>query len=74
MQKAIDPPLEALFRKLQEGAKLRKDVQIPLLIPIFKTIHLGLTCLWAVEGPPFHGTDMVLQHAMRLFCEGLEAK
>jgi AcrR family transcriptional regulator len=74
MQKAIDPPLEALFRKLQESGKLRKDVQIALLIPIFKTIHLGLTGLWAVEGPPFRGTEMVLQHEMQFFCEGLEAR
>src|SRR5262249_40782072 len=74
MQKAIDPPLEALFRKLQESGKLRKDLQIALLIPIFKTIHLGLTGLWAVEGPPFRGTEMILEHEIRLFCEGLEAK
>ena len=74
MQKAIDPPLETFFRKLQEAGKLRKDVPTALLIPNFKTIHLGLTGLWAVEGPPFRGTEMVLQHEMKLFCEGLEAK
>jgi AcrR family transcriptional regulator len=74
MQKAIDPPLEALFRQLQADEKIRKDVDVALLIPIFKTIHLGLTGLWAVEGPPFQGTEMVLQHEMKLFCEGLEAR
>ena len=74
MQKAIDLPLEALFRKLQESGKLRKDVPIALLIPIFKTVQLGLTGLWAVEGPPFQGTEMVLQHEIRIFCKGLEAK
>ena len=74
MQKAIDPPLESLFQKLQESGKLRKDVPLALLIPIFKTVHLGLTGLWAVEGPPFQGTEMVLQHEIRFFCEGLEAK
>ena len=74
MQKAIDPPLEVLFRKLQESGKLRKDVQIAILIPIFKTIHLGLTGLWTVEGPPFRGTDKVLENEMKLFCEGLKAK
>lgn len=74
MQKASDPPLETLFRRLQGDGKIRKDLDVRLLIPIFKTIHLGLTGLWAVEGPPFHGTEMILQHEMKLFCEGLEAK
>jgi len=74
MQKAIDPPLELLFRELQAARKLRKDVEIALLMPVFKTIHLGLTGLWAVEGPPFAGTEMILQQEMKLFCEGLEEK
>lgn len=74
MQKAIDPPLEALFRELQADGKIRGDVNIALLIPIFKTIHLGLTGLWAVEGPPFQGTEIILQHEMKLFCEGLETR
>jgi AcrR family transcriptional regulator len=74
MQKAIDPPLESLFQKLRETGRLRKDVDLAQLIPVFKTIHLGLTALWAVEGPPFHGTEMVLQQEIRLFCEGLERK
>jgi AcrR family transcriptional regulator len=72
MQKAIDPPLEELFRRLQARGVMRKDVQIAQLIPVFKTIHLGLTALWAVEGPPFRGTEMVLKQEMKLFCEGLE--
>lgn len=72
MQKAIDPPLEELFRSLQARGMMRKDVQIAQLIPVFKTIHLGLTALWAVEGPPFRGTEMVLKQEIRLFCEGLE--
>jgi AcrR family transcriptional regulator len=74
MQKSIDPPLEEMFRELQAAGKLRKDAEIALLLPTFKTIHLGLTALWAVEGPPFQGTDMILKYEMQLFCEGLEAK
>jgi len=72
MQKGIDPPLEELFRSLQARGVMRKDVQIAQLIPVFKTIHLGLTALWAIEGPPFRGTEMVLKQEMKLFCEGLE--
>lgn len=74
MQKAIDPPLENLFRELQRAGKIRRDANLDLLVPAFKTIHLGLTGLWAVEGPPFQGTEMILQHEMKLFCEGLEAR
>lgn len=74
MQKAIDPPLKELFRSLQARGVMRKDVPIALIIPVFKTIHLGLTALWAVEGPPFRGTEMVLKQEMKLFCQGLENK
>lgn len=73
MQKVIDPPLETLFTKLQEHGLLRRSVNIPELILTFKTIHMGLSALWAVEGPPFRETDKVLRHEIKLFCKGLEA-
>ena len=72
MQKAIDPPMEKLFRALQERGLLRKDLNLPELIVIFKTMQLGLTALWAVEGPPFRATEYVLKQEIRLFCEGLK--
>jgi AcrR family transcriptional regulator len=72
MQKAIDPPLEELFQSLQARGLMHRDVQIAQLIPVFKTILLGLTALWAVEGPPFRGTEMVLKQEIKFFCEGLE--
>jgi AcrR family transcriptional regulator len=71
MQKTIDPPLEALFRGLQQRGLIRRDVSVPDLILIFKTIHLGLTALWAVEGPPFQFTEKTLKQEIRLFCQGL---
>ena len=71
MQKAIDPPLKALFLGLQERGLLRKDVDLPELIVTFKTIHLGLSALWAIEGPPFRQTERTLKIEMKLFCEGL---
>jgi len=71
MQKAIDPPLEDLFRGLQKRGLMRQDVEIPELIIVFKTIHLGLSALWAVEGPPFRQTEKTLKKEMNLFCEGL---
>jgi AcrR family transcriptional regulator len=74
MQKVIDPPLETLFRRLQQRGLIRLDVHLPDLIMIFKTMHLGLTALWAVEGPPFRGAEHTLELEMKLFCKGLEKK
>lgn len=74
MQKAIDPPLEELFTDLQKRGLMRKDVSLPDLIVVFKTMHMGLSALWAVEGPPFRGTEKVLKQEIKLFCEGLRVK
>ena len=74
MQKAIDPPLEAFFAGLQRCGVLRKDVNLAELAVIFKTMHMGLSALWAVEGPPFRHTQHTLHEAMKLFAEGLGEK
>lgn len=74
MQKFIDPVLEELFRNLEGRGVIRKDVDLQDMILIFKTIHLGLSALWAIEGPPFHGTKKVLRQEMLLFAQGLEMK
>lgn len=72
MQKVIDPPLEALFGALQRRGAIRSDVDLPDLILVFKTIQLGLTALWAIEGPPFQQTARVVEQEIKLFCKGLE--
>jgi AcrR family transcriptional regulator len=74
IQQVVDPPLEALFRVLQERGKVRKDMNLPDLIMAFKTIHLGITALWVVEGPPFRTTERVLRRQMKLFSQGLEVR
>ncbi len=74
MQRFIDPPLESLFLALQERRLMRSDIEIPGLILVFKTIHLGLTALWSIEGPPFVATEKALKLEMMLFCEGLKAR
>jgi AcrR family transcriptional regulator len=71
MQGIIDPVLEALFRSLQVRGAIRGDLHLPELMGVFKTMHLGLTALWAMEGPPFRSAERVVQQEMRLFCEGL---
>ena len=71
MQKVIDPPLEALFGDFQRRGAIRQDVDIASVIQAFKTMHFGLTAVWAVEGPPFRGTEQMLDANVRLFCEGM---
>jgi AcrR family transcriptional regulator len=72
MQTVIDPPLEALFTELQQRGAIRSDVALPELVLVFKTIQLGLTGLWAVEGPPFQQTARIVEQEITLFCKGLE--
>ena len=74
IQKAIDPPLEKFFGRLQQRGAIRRDIQLRDLIMVFKTIQLGLTALWAIEGPPFRATESIVRQEMKLFCKGLEAK
>ncbi len=73
MQKVIDPPLERLFGALQRRGAIRSDMDLPDLILIFKTVQLGLTALWAIEGPPFQQVACTVQREITLFCKGLEA-
>lgn len=74
MQKIVDPPLETLFRTLQQRGEIRSDLDLADLILTFKTIHLGLTALWAIEGPPFRQSSRVIEQEITLFCKGLEAR
>jgi AcrR family transcriptional regulator len=74
MQKYIDPPLHSLFASLQERGKLRTGIDLPQLIMSFKTMHLGLTALWAVEGPPFQQTTEVVRQQMHFFTQGIMRK
>jgi len=74
MQKHIDPPLQSLFAALEKRQALRADIDVPQLILSFKTMHLGLTALWAVEGPPFAQTTHVVRQQMQFFTEGISRK
>jgi AcrR family transcriptional regulator len=74
MQKVIDPPLERLFQELKRRRKIRANIDVSKLIVAFKTMHVGITCVWAIEGPPFKSTAQILKFQMALFSKGLEAK
>lgn len=72
MQLAIDANLAALFTRLQEKGKVRSDLPIADLLMNFKTMHLGLTMVWALEGPPWRETRKVLRAQMAMFGQGVK--
>jgi hypothetical protein len=72
IQKVTDPPLEKLFRNLIERGSIRSDLNLENLIFCFKTVHLGLTALWAIEGPPFLNADSTVHQILKMFCEGIQ--
>jgi len=74
MQKYIDPPLHSLFAGLEERRLLRPDIDLPRIVLSFKTVHLGLTALWAVEGPPFRQTTKAVRQQMQIFTDGILRK
>ena len=74
MQKVIDPKLEAFFRGLPGRGAIRAEIDIPQLILACKSMHLGLTALWAFEDPPFRQTRKTVPQEMKLFCDGIEKK
>ena len=74
MQKHIDPPLQSLFAALERRQALRAGIDMPRLILSFKTMHLGLTALWAVEGPPFEQSTRLVRQQMQFFTEGILRK
>ncbi|MGA2889334.1 MAG: TetR/AcrR family transcriptional regulator [Terracidiphilus sp.] len=74
MQKYVNPPLQSLFSSLEKRGALRPEIDLPQLIMSFKTMHLGLTALWAVEGPPFQQTNQVVRQQMQFFAEGIMRK
>jgi AcrR family transcriptional regulator len=73
MQKAIDPNLQRIFDGAQDRGLIRARVSAPDFIFAFKTLHFGLSAVWAMEGPPFRQTNLVARSAIRIFCQGLEA-
>jgi AcrR family transcriptional regulator len=74
IQTAIDPPLIRLFTALQKRGFMRSDVDMATLVGAFKVMQLGLTMIWAMEGPPWTETAGVVRHQVRLFCSGIEVK
>ena len=58
----------------EERGLVRADVRVSDLLLIYKTLHIGITSLWVLEGPPWHETGRLMKLATRLLCEGMEAR
>ena len=74
LQSILDGPLILLFQSLQQRRLLRSDVPMDLLVLNFKTMHFGLSAVWALEGPPWKGSSAALPAQVELFCSGLEER
>jgi AcrR family transcriptional regulator len=73
MQTAIDATLTDLFSRLRERRKVRSDIPMEDLRMQFKTLQLGLTVVWTLEGPPWRETRKVLKAHMAMFAQGVRA-
>lgn len=67
MQESADPPLLALFTRLQERGLIAQEREVHELVAGFKRMHFGLSCLWALEGPPFTESMRALEEQVGWF-------
>jgi hypothetical protein len=68
---AASPPLHVLFERLRERGLLRRDVSVPDLVLAFKVLQLGVTSVWAIEGPPWKQSHELARLQVKLFCGGI---
>lgn len=72
MQPAVDKTLRSLFESLRARGHMRKDVDIDEAILAFKTMHLGISAVWAMRNGDNREIDKLCANNVRLFCRGLE--
>jgi len=69
---ATTPPLVTLFKGLRERGLIRLDVSIAELVLAFKVLQLGVTSVWAIEGPPWKKSRELARLQVKLFCQGIQ--
>ncbi len=72
MQEVVDPPLAALLEALQRRGLIPAGTDLVRVREELKSLHFGLSCLWAMEGPPFALTESALATQVSAFCAALE--
>lgn len=67
-----DEALTALFERLLARPGMRRTNSVPDLVLSFKTMTLGITALWSLEGPPYANARTVTRRHMFLLAKGME--
>jgi AcrR family transcriptional regulator len=69
-----DEALTALFERLLARPGMRRNVSMPDLVLSFKTMALGITAVWALEGPPYANARALTRRHMFLLAKGMELR
>jgi hypothetical protein len=72
MQPDVESTLRSLFDSLRAHGRIRKDIDIETVVLVFKTMHLGLSAVWAMTEAPTRAIDELCASSVRLLCRGLE--
>ncbi len=72
MQEVVDPPLAGLLEALQRRGLIPAGADLVRVREELKSLHFGLSCLWAMEGPPFALTERALATQVPAFCGVVE--
>ncbi len=72
IQLCVDPPLAALLDRLQQRGLIPAGADRRRIAHELKCLHFGLSCLWAMEGPPFPMTMHSLRAQVSAFAQAVE--
>ncbi len=72
IQLYIDPPLAALLERLQQRGLIPEVTDRMRVAHELKCLHFGLSCFWAMEGPPFQMTFRSLKAQLSAFAQAVE--
>lgn len=71
-QAELDMAIGGLFARLLARPGMKSDLVIADLIMSFKTMHLGISAIWTLEGPPFAAARALTRQHMSLLAKALE--
>lgn len=68
----LDETLTALFTRLLARPGMKRALPVDTLVLSFRSMHLGLSAQWALEGAPYATARMLTRRHMALLAKGLE--
>lgn len=72
LQGQLDEAIGDLFRRLLARPGSNNTQPVADLTLSFKTMHLGISAIWTLEGPPFAAARALTRQHMSLLAKGLE--